>query len=469
MRLALTLLAVTTLSGCTVSSLQTDKEQFKTENPISSQYESVTQRMRGPIAPQNASTQASFWPSYTNLNSAENDAAISAAPALRGNGNGNQAMNMAHATRQTTSNNPSAFSRLHPKKQAPDIDVNFGGRFMLDYTRANLSNEDIELREGGIRRLRANVSGDIGEDLEYEVEIDIDGSEVDFTDVKMAYSRKGSPWTLTMGQQRTTVSLDEQTSSRFSSTLERAAFTDAFDFSRRLGVSLSHDGDRHHVSVGGYSSNLNEPGGGGFGPGSAASARFVYNPIKTDDAILHLGGSWRYRRNGEDGRNIRSEQKAYSRNFSDDIIQTPRFAESDNFVGAEAAFTTGKFWLAGEYGVLFANGNADEPNANFDGSYLEAGYFIGGEKKYSGDGFGRPKVDTPLLEGGLGAVSFVARYDQLDLEDDIYTGQLNTLILGADWWPREDTRFGINYFDVEADDGSSRSGDGVLLRAQFDF
>lgn len=469
MRLVLTLLAVTMLSGCMVAPWHTDKKQLNAENQKSDQYQSVTQRLRVPIVPQNVSSQASFWPSYTKLNSAEHDAAISAAPALRGNVNGNQAMNMAQMTRQKTSNNPSALSRLDPKKRAPDIDVNFGGRFMLDYTRANLSNEDIELRDGGIRRLRANVSGDIGDELEYEVEIDIDGSEVNFTDVKMAYSPKGSPWTLTMGQQRTTVSLDEQTSSRFSSTLERAAFTDAFDFSRRIGVSVSHDGDRHHVSVGGYSSNLNEPGGGGFGPGSAASARFVYNPIKTDDVLLHLGGSWRYRRNGEDGRNIRYEQKAYSRNFSDDIIQTSRFAESDHFIGVEAALTTGQFWIAGEHGVLFANGDADEPNANFDGSYVEAGYFIGGEKKYSGDSFGRPRVDNPLLEGGLGAISFVARYDRIDLEDDIYTGLLDTMVLGMDWWPSENTRFGVNYFDVEAENGSSRSGDGILARAQFDF
>jgi len=353
--------------------------------------------------------------------------------------------------------------------QAQDLDINFGGRLMVDYTRADLSKEALKFEDSNIRRLRANLSGTLEDDFKFEVEVDIDGSNIDFTDVKIAYAREGSPWTLTMGQQRTTVSLDEQTSSRFSSTLERAAFTDAFDFSRRLGVSVSHDGDRHHVSVGGYSSNLNEPGGGGIDRGSAASARFVYNPIKTDDVLLHLGGSWRYRRKGEDSRDIRYEQKAYSRNFSDDIIQTNRFAESDHFIGVEGAVTTGQFWLAGEHGVLLANGDADEPNANFDGSYVEAGYFIGGEKKYSGDGFGRPKVDRPLLQGGLGAMSFVARYDRLDLEDDIYTGQLDTMILGMDWWPSEHTRFGFNYFNIEAENGSSRSGDGVLARAQFDF
>jgi len=353
--------------------------------------------------------------------------------------------------------------------QAQDLDLNLGGRYMLDYTRGDLTHQDVEIRKGGIRRFRVNLSGDIGSDIEFEAEVDIDGDEIDFTDVKLAFSPKGSPWTLVVGQQRTSVSLDEQTSSRFSSTLERAAFTDAFDFSRRLGVSVSHDGDRHHISFGGYSSNINGSGGGGFDLGSAASARFVYNLIKTDSVILHLGSSWRYRAKGKDNRDIRYEQKPYSRNFPDDIIKTPRFAESDHFLGLEAAITTGKFWVAGEYGALFANGDGDEPDANFNGQYIEAGYFIGGEKSYSGDGFGRPKIDSPLLKGGLGALSLVTRYDRLDLADDIYVGEIETYILGVDWWPSEHTRVGVNYFDIEAEDGVSRAGDGVLVRAQFDF
>ena len=353
--------------------------------------------------------------------------------------------------------------------QAQDVDINFGGRYMLDYTHADLSNEDIELRDGGIRRLRVNFSGDIEEVVDFEVEIDIDEGEVGFTDVKASYTPIGSPWTLTLGQQRTSVSLDEQTSSRFSSTLERAAFTDAFDFSRRLGVSVSHEGARHHLTLGGYSSNLNDQGGGGFDRGAAVSARAVYNPVKTDAVLVHLGGSWRYREKGKDSRDIRYEQKPFSRNFSDEIIQTSRFAKSDHFFGVEAAATTGQFWVAGEHGELKANGDGDEPGASFNGSYIEAGYFIGGEKKYSGDSFGRPKVDAPLLKGGYGALSFVARYDRLDLQDDIYTGKLNTLILGTDWWPSENTRVGLNYFNIDAENGSSKSGDGVLIRAQFDL
>lgn len=352
---------------------------------------------------------------------------------------------------------------------AQTVDVDVGGRYMLDYTHADLTDDDVNIRAGGIRRLRVNLSGDVNDIVDFEVELDIDGDDLKFTDLKLAYAAKGSPWTVTFGQQRITASLDEQTSSRFSSTLERAAFTDAFDFSRRVGLVLSHEGKGHHISLGGFSSNLEGSGGGSFARGKAASARIVYLPIKTDNVLVHLGGSWRYREKGKDNRDIRYEQGPYSRQFSDDLIKTNRFAEADNFFGLEAAVSTGNFWVAGEQGFLGANGDGAEPNANFRGGYIEAGYFFGGEKKYGGDGFGRPKVHKTFLKNGWGALSVVARYDQLDLQDEIYTGKLETVITGVDWWPSENTRLGVNYFNLDAENGSSDTGSGVLIRGQFDF
>jgi phosphate-selective porin OprO/OprP len=352
---------------------------------------------------------------------------------------------------------------------AQDLSVNFGGRYMVDYTFADLTDEDIVIRSGDIRRLRAGLSGDIGNSLEYEAEIDIDGGDVGFTDLKLEYAPKGTNWSIVAGQQRITTSLDEQTSSRFSSTLERAAFTDAFDFQRRLGVVVAHNGERHHISGGIFSSDINGRQGGSLDKGKAASARAVYNPVKSDDTVIHVGASWRYRHKGDDNSDIQYEQKPYSRNAPDDILDSGRFSKSDNFFGVELAALQGPLWVADEAAILSANGSGDQPDAMFDAGYVELGYFIGGQRSYRGDGFSRPDIDKTFLKGGLGGLACVIRLDTLDLQDNLYAGKLDTLIIGMDWWPSDRLRFGANYFYINAENAASESGKGILLRAQLDI
>lgn len=354
---------------------------------------------------------------------------------------------------------------------AQDITLNIGGRYMLDYTSADISGPDSNIQGEEIRRFRVKAFGDLAKNLEYKVEttIDTEDGKLIFEDALIEYTPGGGAWTIVGGQQKTTVSLDEATSSRFISTLERSAFTDAFGFQRRLGVSAKTSGDNYSFAAGLFTSNLEGEGGGSTGRGKAASARATYNPIKTDDLTVHLGASWRYREKGDDNSNIRYRQRPYTHVAPSRIIDTGRFAKSDNFIGMEAAATTGKFWAAGEASVLKAKGAGTNPDANFGGYYGEVGIFFGGEKVYKGNKFNRPKVDKPFGQGGYGAVSLVARYDSVDLQDELYTGKLETVILGADWWPTKKTRLGINYFNADAENGAADKGEGFLARAQFDF
>jgi len=354
---------------------------------------------------------------------------------------------------------------------AGDPTINFGGRFMLDYTIADITNPDSEIRDEEIRRFRAKVFGDLSETLEYKVEITIDPEDDNliFEDAFLKFTPGGGNWAITAGQQKTTNSLDEQTSSRFISTLERSAFTDAFGFDRRLGATVSTKGDNYSFAAGIFSSNLEGDGGGSTGQGKAASARVTYNPVKTKEAVVHLGASWRYRDKGDDNSNLRYRQRPYTHVAPSRIVDTGRFAESDNFFGLEAAATNGKMWAAGELAYLKANGAGTNLDANLGGHYAEVGMFFGGKKVYKGNKFNRPKVDKPFGQGGMGAVSVVARYDSVDLQDAVYTGKLDTIVLGVDWWPTKKTRFGINYFNADAENGSADEGEGVLFRGQFDF
>ncbi|WP_026941426.1 porin [Hellea balneolensis] len=217
---------------------------------------------------------------------------------------------------------------------AQDFTIDFGGRHMLDYAFADISGPDSKIRDEEIRRLRGKVSGKLGSKWSYKVETTIDtesdGFNLILEDAYVQFKPGIGNWAFIFGQDNTTVSMLEQESSLHSGTYERAAFTDAFGFSRRLGV----------------------------------------------------------------------------------VAKT---------------------------------------------------------KGYKGNKFTRPKVDKPFGQGGLGALSFIAHYDNLDLQDAVYTGKLDTFALGADWWPTSKTRLGVNYFNADAENGSADKGEGIVARAQFEF
>ncbi len=357
---------------------------------------------------------------------------------------------------------------MAPATVAQEKTLKVGGRVQIDYTTANLNTPDSSINDTEVRRARLNVSGNYNSSIKYKFEVNkASGKSINVEDAYVQFTPAASKLKIKVGQFKTHNSLDEQTSSRFISTLERSAFTDAFAFDRRVGVSVGTSGSNYTFDAGVFTTNLEV--NGGTNEGRAYATRATFNPIKTDETLIHLGVSWRHRKKGDTSSDLRYRQRPYTHVAPSRIIDTGRFAKSDNFFGAETAIIHNNFWASGEYASLSAKGSTANPDANFGGYYGEVGVFFGGKKTYKGGKFNRPKVDKPLGEGGYGAISLVGRYDRVDLQDNIYTGELETLVLGADWWPTKYTRFGINYFNSKAENGSANNGNGIIGRLQFDF
>ncbi len=367
-----------------------------------------------------------------------------------------------------------------------DWEAKIIGRVQFDYALVDADISGANWNEGELRGLRLGVSGNYGDNVKYKLELNTNSSgDVSFLgDVRWAPT--GGAWYFKAGQSKTPNSLDEQTSSRFISTLERAAFTDAFEFNRRLGVSLNAKGEQYTLSAGAYGDSINALS---QEDGFAVAARATVNPIENDDGLIHLGVSMRYRGIGDGQSDLRYRQRPFS-HIPGRIISTGAIANADFFVGAEAAAIYKSFWAAGEYGVTFAECSAAAACADptLQGAYGEAGIFLGGRKTYRDGKYDRPIVDNPITEGGMGALAFVARFDTIDLSDSgVNGGSYTSYILGADWWATKYTRLGVNLFKVDADLGSSTSGldtnfaalvsggtlmedvTGVIARAQLDF
>jgi phosphate-selective porin OprO/OprP len=111
------------------------------------------------------------------------------------------------------------------------------------------------------RRIVFGAEGSLPGGFKYKAEFNLAQGTVDYEDIHLSYDFKNSPLTITVGNFYPFSSLETVTSSRLGSMLERASFTDAFNYNRRLGVALSladKKADRYTLSAGVFSREIND-------------------------------------------------------------------------------------------------------------------------------------------------------------------------------------------------------------------
>ena len=89
------------------------------------------------------------------------------------------------------------------------------------------------------QELDADAVHGLGAGVGYKLELELADNAVDLVDTFVTY--KTGPWLLALGNQNQFQSLDELTGDTSGSFMERAAFTDAFNFERRLGLSAQYE------------------------------------------------------------------------------------------------------------------------------------------------------------------------------------------------------------------------------------
>lgn len=324
-----------------------------------------------------------------------------------------------------------------------------------------------------IRRARIGAQGAIPGGFGYRFEVDFAGDVVTLTDAYLTYERGNL--TIAAGQHNNFQSLEELTSSLHSSFIERAAFTDAFGFERRLGLSAEYAAGDLLLQVGAFTDNAGALPSGNIG----LDGRAVFAPALAGGR-LHVGGSAHYYRIDADGASVRYRQRPLVAFTSERFINTGIIpAKGERGYGLEAAYIRGPLHLAGE---AFWQ-KVDRPGAladpTFFGGYAEAGLFLtrGDTRGYDGGEFARVKPKRPLGKGGFGAVQVNLRYDYLDLVDaGIVGGVQNGYQAGLSWMPTDYTKLMLNYGYMHYSDAAVPAGsdrdyavDVVGARAQIDF
>ncbi|WP_265587645.1 OprO/OprP family phosphate-selective porin [Sphingomicrobium arenosum] len=326
-----------------------------------------------------------------------------------------------------------------------------------------------------VRRARLGVSGDIPGDFGYKFELDFADNEVAFTDAFIDYD--GGDVGVVLGQHNNFQSLEEITSSNDISFMERAAFTDAFGFERRLGISANGNAGDLYVWGGLFGSNIGDLGEDGA-QAYSLDARAVYAPM-IGDTQLHLGGSVHWRDLDDDSESVRYRQRPFIHIPDTRLINTGSLgATSEMSYGLEAAALMGRFHTAGEVHWMRPDLIAGD-NPTFFGGYAEVGYMLtpGYARSYSPGAFKSVKPTTDAGWNGLGAVQAVLRYDRLDLSDEAVIGGTQDAIAAAlSWHPNAYLRFLVNYAHITyedaapaADGDTDYAADVIGARAQFAF
>ena len=307
------------------------------------------------------------------------------------------------------------------------------------------------------RRIRLGAEGTIPGGFGYKFEMDFANAATGFGDVVLTYAPKDRPFNLTIGNHETLNGLEQITSSRFVSFIERAAFDDAFANTRRIGLSggYTNKAGTFRWNAGLFAAHSidstldNE--------GWIAATRAVYSPLMGGNQ-LHFGANFQHRKfqsnnagttasaSGQPSTNqlARYRARPFSQLTDVRFVDTGNFAaKSDDIFGLEFAGIFKSLHVAAEGQYLRSNayGSGDtlnnisgsntinlfpgnlttvlvpDGNPSFWGGYLEAGYFITGETRgYKNGLWDRTKVLKPFSKGGWGALQVNGRVDYLDLD-----------------------------------------------------
>ena len=349
------------------------------------------------------------------------------------------------------------------------------GRLMFDagFTNAPDSTGASDGFGNEVRRARLGASGDMPGGFGYKFEVDFAGNEISVADAILSY--ENGPIEIAIGQHNNFQSLEELTSSLHTTFIERAAFTDAFGFERRLGASIIYARGDVLAQAGVFTDNLEDTDSKNRG----ADARIVFMP-KAGDTQLHFGGSFHYNDLDDPAAQLRYRQRPLVHFTSQRFIDTRSMgADSETGYGLEAAAIAGRFHAAAEgyWQSVDMPGVTDDPS--FFGGYVEAGVFLTDDTRgYKGGKFDRTKPSSPVGEGGIGSVQFTLRYDHLNLNDaGIVGGRQAGYFAALVWKPTDYTALMLNYGRLQYTDAilptasgdTSYGVDAIGMRAQIDF
>jgi len=351
--------------------------------------------------------------------------------------------------------------------------LKIGGRLVNDHIFHNADkaveesvNDGDEITGGTeIRRARLRIAGTIHGRIGFEGDYEFAGGEVEIRDAWLSLKDLGVIGELKLGHHKEPFSLEELTSSKYGTFLERS-LANVFALERNVGLSFLNAPGTRRVSYGFGLFRETDDSVKYEGSDWNFSGRVTALPWRNDENLVHLGAAYTVRNYDEVRFRSRPETHLSPRYVNTDDID----AEGDRRLGLELAGVFGSFSIQGEW-IQTTVDSPEYGDPSFDGTYVCASYYLTGENRHYKDRearFGRTRVLDPVFEGGPGAWEVALRVSALDLRDgDITGGELTSTTMGLNWHLNNNVRTMLNY--VRADLADVGTADIIALRLALDF
>lgn len=312
------------------------------------------------------------------------------------------------------------------------------------------------------RRLVFGAEGTLPGRFGYKIEFNFAQGGVDYEDLILTYDFEKAPLQVSVGNFYPYSSLETMTSSRLGSMMERASFTDAFNYNRRLGVGIQWSdkkNDSYLVQAGIFSTPINDAS---FNrTGWQASLRGIYSPT-LGSTRLHIGANFQHRSNNKESMGQQYRTRPLTQITDQRFIDTGTIAsKGDDAVGVEfaaihkslhVAAEAQKVWVRDAFSSIVLDpdnndtptGTVYESDPSFWGGYFEVGYFLTGETRaYKGGKWDRTKVLKPWSQGGWGAFQVNGRVDYVDLSDRVADAPTTGLAFSAPYYVNGGKQLGL--------------------------
>ena len=351
-----------------------------------------------------------------------------------------------------------------------------GGRAQHDITLVgNDGDGSVGSSEQQFRRARIYLSGTAWEHWDWKFQFDLedaDDSSMSIEDAFIKYKGWGQA-SVTIGQRKAPFSLNELTSSKYITFIERAVPSNLFTSesigigNRSPGITLDNTGKNHTLAGGFYlmrqrsgneADSISERK---IDDGWGVTARATWLPINVSGKqLVHTAAAFGYKHYPNKTVNRFRVRPGVSE--GDRIVDSDGSLKADNFLGMnlEAASIWGPFSASAEYYYGDFDGTGATGATDMEGFYVQGSYFLTGEnRRYKNGAFSSVKVKDPVGGGGWGGWEVGLRYSSTDLGVGIGADSGDVLTAALNWYVNNNMMFKLNYVKTFCDSGGSDNCD----------
>ena len=354
-----------------------------------------------------------------------------------------------------------------------NFSFDLGGRMMWDmdsYDGVHHDNDERALKSE-LRRSRLELKGTVYEDWNYKFQytfnVDRGGSN-QLEDAYIQYT--GSKYAdITVGKYKIPFGLEEMISSKYITTIERAAMFEFVAAGRtNQNIQFSQGGDNYSWALGVYEGSEDENERELYNLGG----RVTFAPIAQKTQVLHFGAAYFLADIDKDVAVSTEFDQRLAVHTADKVLLTSasdlQATDHEQF-GLEAAWMSGPLSVQSEYVTSTWEDATNE--VEYSGYYVQGAWTLTGESRsYKANAGAFDKISPA---GSNGAVELVLKFEHGEIDDD-RTGAVengfDNITLGANWYVNKNVRLSLNYINTELDENDANgedSGNAISTRLQL--